>query len=49
MKQEKSIETPQLLVKGNLIIWEKMMIQISGISYLSEAPLDKLPFPKWSL
>lgn len=49
MEQERSIETSQLLIKGNLIIWEKMMIQISSISYFSEAPLEKRPFPKWSL
>lgn len=49
MNLEKKIDTPQLLIKGNLIIWEKMMIQISSISYLSEAPMDKTPFPKWSL
>lgn len=49
MEQEKSFETANLLIKGNLIIWDKMLIQISSIAYLSEAPLDKLPFPKWSL
>lgn len=49
MNNEKSIETSQLLIKGNLIIWEKMMIQISSISYVSEAPPDKKPFPIWSL
>lgn len=49
MNHEKSIETSQLLIKGNLIIWEKMMIQISSISYVSEAPPDKKPFPIWSL
>lgn len=49
MKKEKRIETPTLMVDGNLMIWENMMIQLTNVSCASEAPLEKMSFPKWSI
>lgn len=47
--KEKSIETPILLIKGNIMCWEGMMIQLSNVSCVSATPLEKLEFPKFSL
>lgn len=49
MGKEKVIETPKLIIKGNIIYWAKTMIQISNISYISTVPLDQLGFPKITL
>lgn len=49
MKKEKNIETSVLVVEDNLMIWENMMIQLSNVSCASEAPLEKMAFPKWSV
>lgn len=49
MKKEKSIETPELLIKGNIMSWEETMIQLSNVSCISTAPLDQLEFPKMSI
>ncbi len=45
LKKEKSIETPELKVKGNIMSWDGMMIQLSNVSSVSTAPLDQLAFP----
>ncbi len=49
MAKEKSIETSELLLKGNIMCWEGTMIQLSNISCVSTAPLDELEFPKLSI
>lgn len=49
MKKEKSIETPELKVKGNIMSWDGMMIQLSNVSCVSTAPLEQLAFPTLSL
>lgn len=49
MKTEKKIETPELVVSGNSMAWKDMVIQLSNISTVSTVPLDKLPFPTWTL
>lgn len=45
MKKEKSIETDQLLIKGNIMCWEGMMIQLSNVSCISTSTLELLAFP----
>lgn len=49
LKKEKSIETPELKVKGNIMSWDGMMIQLSNVSSVSTAPLDQLAFPMLSV
>lgn len=49
MKKEKSIETPELLIKGNIMSWEGMMIQLSNVSCISTAPLELMGFPIGSI
>lgn len=49
LKKEKSIETPELKVKGNIMSWDGMMIQLSNVSSVSTAPLDQLAFPVLSV
>lgn len=46
MEKEKSIETKQLLIKGNIISWENTMIQLSNVSSISTLSLEPLEFPK---
>ena len=48
-KKEKSIETPELLIKGNIISWEGTMIQLSNVSCISTSPLELMEFPKLAL
>lgn len=48
-KKEKSIETSELLLKGNIMSWEGMMIQLSNISCVSTAPLEQTAFPMLSI
>ncbi len=48
-KKEKSIETPELLIKGNIMCWEGTMVQLSNISCISTMPLEQLEFPKYAL
>ena len=42
MRKEKSIETSELLVKGNIMSWEGMMIQLSNVSCVSTAPVEEI-------
>lgn len=46
MEKEKSIETEQLLIKGNIMSWEDTMIQLSNVSFISTSPLEPLKFPR---
>ena len=46
---EKSIETPYLLIKKNIMTWNDTIIQLSNISYISAANLDTLRFPSLAL
>lgn len=46
MEKEKSIETKQLLIKGNIMSWENTMIQLSNVSSISTLPLEPLEFSK---
>ena len=48
-KKEKSIETSELLLKGNIMSWDGMMIQLSNISCVSTAPLEQMAFPILSI
>lgn len=49
MGKEKTIETPKLTVKGNIIYWASTMIQISNVSCISTVPLEQMGFPKLTL
>jgi hypothetical protein len=49
MAKEKSIETPELLLKGNIMCWEGTMIQLSNVSCVSASPLEEIEFPKLSI
>lgn len=43
--QQMVIDTPQLFVKGNIMCWDGMMIQMSNISCISTMPLAQAVFP----
>lgn len=45
---EKTIETPTLLIKKNIMAWDDTMIQLSNISYVSSSDVAKLGFPIWA-
>ena len=45
MEKEKSIETKELLIKGNIMSWEGTMIQLSNVSCISTTPLVQIAFP----
>ena len=47
--KERSIETEQLTIKGNIIMWDRMMIQLANISSISTKRLNSKPFPYLSL
>lgn len=49
MKNTKSIETKELLLKGNIMSWEGTMIQLSNVSCVSTIPLEMLSFPRFSI
>lgn len=45
---EKTIETPTLLIKKNIMAWDDTMIQLSNISYVSASDIASLKFPIWA-
>lgn len=45
---EKVIETPSLLIKKNIMVWDNTMIQLSNISYVSAANVAATTFPIWA-
>lgn len=47
--QKMVIETPQLLVKGNIMSWYGTMIQLSNVSCISTRPLAQKQFPLLSM
>lgn len=49
MEKEKSIETKQLMIKGNIMSWEEMMIQLSNVSCVSVSELNTIQFPLLAL
>lgn len=49
MDKVKSIETKNLMIKGNIIEWPGTMIQLSNISCISTADMALKPFPWLSL
>ena len=49
MKNEKTINTPQLAITGNIMAWNDSVIQLSSISSISTVPLALTPFPMWTL
>lgn len=49
MDTKNSIETKQLLIRGNIMSWDNTMIQLSNVSCLSTAVLEEIPFPKYAI
>lgn len=49
MKKEKTIETPELSISGNIMKWENSIIQLSNISSISTVPLSVQAFPWWTI
>lgn len=49
MKKEKTIETQELLITGNIMSWKGTMIQLSNVSCISTEPLAQDEFPKLSI
>lgn len=49
MKREKSIETNELKIKGNIMCWNETMIQLSNVSCISTSPIQLEEFPKYSI
>lgn len=47
--QQMVIETPQLLIKGNIMSWKGTMIQLSNVSCISTSPLAQMVFPIYSI
>jgi len=47
--QQLVIDTPWLLVKGNIMSWDGTMIQLSNVSCISTAPLVQVAFPLFSI
>lgn len=47
--KQMTIETPQLLIKGNIMSWQGTMIQLSNVSCISTRPLTQMPFPAFSI
>lgn len=45
LSKRRTIETPTLSVKGNLLFWNNTLIQINNISMITITNLEKLPFP----
>ncbi len=47
-KKERIVETNNLLIRGNLLLWKGVIIQISNISLLTTADFNGPSFPIWS-
>lgn len=45
LEREKSIETDQLVIKGNIMTWENTMLQLSNVSSISTYSLAGDSFP----
>ncbi len=43
------IETPQLIIKGNIMSWYDTMIQLSNVSCITAKPLPDTTFPFFSV
>lgn len=46
---KKVIDTPELSVKDNLFIWNDTIVQIPNISLISASPMERSPFPGWTV
>lgn len=49
MQKDKTIDTPQLVITGNIMLWKDSMLQLSNISSVSAVALQPVPFPGWAL
>lgn len=48
-KKEKVIETDELQIRGHLLRWRDVVIQISNISQIAIGNYPKPPFPLWAV
>ena len=48
LHKDKAIETPSLLIKKNIMIWDRTMIQLSNISSVSAEDVPLEVFPIWA-
>lgn len=48
-QSETTINTPELRIQGNIMLWYGTMIQLSNVSYISTQGLPSIPFPAYSL
>lgn len=48
-KKEKVIETEELQIRGHLLRWKDVVIQISNISQISVGNYPRPPFPLWTI
>lgn len=48
-KKEKIIETNELQIRGHLLRWKDVVIQISNISLISVGNYPRPPFPMWTI
>lgn len=47
-KKEKVVETKQFQIRGHLLRWDDVVIQISSISQISIGSFQTQPFPIWA-
>ena len=48
-KKEKTVETKGLLVRGNQLQWDGVLIQISNISYITTSDMNAPAYPIWAV
>lgn len=48
-KKDRTVQTKNLLVRGNLLYWEGVIIQISNISLLTTTNFNTPRFPSWTI
>lgn len=49
MRKELKIGPEKLLIRGNIIAWQDMVIQLSNVSFVSTSEVSAMPFPMYSL
>lgn len=45
----KSIDTPMLFIKNNIMTWDYTVVQLSNVSYISTSQIEPVKFPTWTL
>lgn len=49
MGKDLKIGPEKLLIRGNIMVWEDNMVQLSSISFVSSSEVSAVPFPMYSL